>query len=288
MTKLILGCGYLGKRVALRWLAMGHTVVATTRDDAHAAELRALGLESQTVDVTQPATLHGLPSAETVLFSVGYDPKCGRSRRQVFVDGLRAVLDALPADTGRILFISSTGVYGDAQGAWVDEDSPCRPMREAGAALLEAERILFAHRLGARAIVLRLAGIYGPDRLIHRRELLAGKPIAVASDAWLNLIHIDDAVEAILAAAERGKPPRVYLVADGHPTDRRTYTRRAAELMGLPAPIFAEVPPGQLSGRHDGSSKRVSSARLRTELGVALKYADFNAGVAAALREQGR
>lgn len=286
MKKLILGCGYLGLRVARRWQAEGHAVIAATRDGQRAEQLRQMGIEPLLLDVTRPETLCGLPQADTVLYAVGYSAEGGKTRREVYVDGLRNVLAVLPPPTGKFLFISSTGVYGDAGGGWVDEETPCHPLREAGQAFVEAEQLLLAHPVGRQAVILRLAGIYGPDRVIHRRDLLAGKPIAVASDAWLNLIHVDDAVEAILAAERKAVPPRVYLVSDGHPTDRRSFARCVAARLGLGEPVFQEIPPGTTSGRHDGSSKRVANARMVRELGVALKYADFNAGVAASLADQ--
>ena len=138
--KLIFGCGYLGGRVAERWLAAGDVVAAVTRSAARAAEFHQRGLQPLIADVTRPESLGQLPTAETVLWAVGFDPHGGKSRWQVYVDGLRAVLDALPEETGRLVFISSTGVYGDSGGDWVDEDSPCRPTREAGQTLLAAEQ----------------------------------------------------------------------------------------------------------------------------------------------------
>ena len=178
MTKLIVGCGYLGGRVARLWQAEGHAVVAVGHraaekgDSPHLPE-RPEGCCAQMAprgypvpfflaDVTRPETLAGLPAAETVLFAVGYDPRGGHSRREVYVEGLRNVLEALPPGTGRFILISSTGVYGDAGGEWVDEESECRPTHEAGRALLAAEEVLRGHPLGRQGIILRLAGLYGP------------------------------------------------------------------------------------------------------------------------------
>ena len=211
-----------------------HLVVAVTDCAEHAEELARQGLQTFVADVSRPETLAELPAAETVLFAVGYDPRGGRSRREVYVDGLRNVLDTLPAGTGRFLFISSTGVYGDAGGQWVDEDWPCRPTSDAGQALLAAEGVLQSHRLGPRGIILRLAGLYGPGRLpalpqgdspifverkLGRPPLVgSGAAVPVAAESVVNLIHVDDA--AAVVAAERARPPRTYLVSDGHPIRR--------------------------------------------------------------------
>ncbi|MBL8830463.1 MAG: NAD(P)H-binding protein, partial [Planctomycetaceae bacterium] len=122
-TKLIVGCGYLGLRVAGRWLAQGDTVYAVTRSSARADEWRGLGIHPLIADVTDPASLRDLPVAETVLFAVGYDRSAGKAIGDVYVDGLRHVLDALPTATGRVIYISSTGVYGECDGDWVDEST---------------------------------------------------------------------------------------------------------------------------------------------------------------------
>ena len=122
-----------------------------------------------------------LPAADTLLYAVGYDPAGGTSRSAVYVDGLRAVLDAVSPQVRRVILISSTGVYAEQGGGWVDESSPCQPSRESGRALLAAEQALAAHRLGAVGIVLRLAGIYGPGRLPRRAELASGGPLPIAA-----------------------------------------------------------------------------------------------------------
>jgi len=215
MSRLIFGCGYLGMRVARAWRAEGEVVHAVTRGGSSAA-FAAEGLAPVRADVTQPETLTDLPAAGTVLYAVGFDRAAGASMRQVYVDGLRAVLDALPESVERFIYISSTSVYSQDDGGWIDEESPCQPRSENGRVCLEAERTLREHRLGARAIVLRLAGIYGPGRVPRREALLSGEPLA-AAEGRLNLIHADDAVRIILAAERLAAPPRLYTVSDGQP-----------------------------------------------------------------------
>lgn len=283
MSKLLFGCGYLGQRVLRRWLAAGETVTAVTRRGERAAQWRGEGISALVADVTQPHTLAGLPCADTVLYAVGWDPHSGTSRWQVYVDGLRAVLAALPPQTGRVLLVSSTGVYGDAGGGWVDEDSPCRPRRESGQALLAAEALLHDHPLGRRGIVLRMAGMYGPGRLIRRDELLAGQPMPVADGSLMNLIHVDDAAAAVLAAETSATPPRTYLVSDGHPVERRAYFAYAAELLGAPPPRFVDPPAEGRAARHDDSSKRVGNERLQRELHLTLQYPSYREGLRALL-----
>jgi nucleoside-diphosphate-sugar epimerase len=165
--RLIVGCGYLGSRVGQRWLAEGGRaqnglaegghVHVVTRSRQRAANLKEQGYAPIVADVTDRASLARLPPVSTVLYAVGFDRAAGSSMRQVYVDGLAAVLDALPAGVRRLIYISSTSVYGQTDGSWIDEDSPTVPTRENGRICLEAERTLMAHRLGGQAIILRLA-----------------------------------------------------------------------------------------------------------------------------------
>ena len=282
MTKLIVGCGYLGRRVAGRWRAAGHEVWGVVRHEAQLRQLADQRVRGIVADVTRPETLRDLPEAETVLFCVGWDPTGGATRRQVYVDGLQAVLDRLAPATGRVILISSTGVYGAAAGQWVDEASPCRPTRDAGRALLAAEELLAAHPLGRRGIVLRLAGLYGPGRLPQTDAIRAGLPIAVASGRSVNLIHVDDAAAVVLAAESLARPPRTYVVADGRPVDRRTYLARLADVLKFPPPTFSDEDGATASQRRDSGDKRLCNARMLGELGVRLAYPSFWEGLAQA------
>ncbi|MGO9115031.1 MAG: SDR family oxidoreductase [Thermoguttaceae bacterium] len=278
-VKLIVGCGYLGFRVARRWIAAGHAVVGLVRTSASAESLVHEAVHPIVADVTQPLTLRDLPTADTLLYAVGYDPAGAASRSAVYVDGLRAVLDAVSADVRRVILISSTGVYAEQLGGWVDESSACQPSRESGRALLAAEEALAAHRLGDRGIVLRLAGIYGPGRLLRRAELASGEPLPIAAGEHVNLIHVEDAATAVLAAEANAHPPRTYIIADGHPVERRVYFTELARQFGLPRPSFRDPLPGEAIGRR-GGDKRANNARMLAELHVKLAYPTYREGLA--------
>ena len=279
-VKLIVGCGYLGLRVARRWIAGGHAVAGMVRSSAGAASLACEAVRPIVADVTQPSTLCNLPAPDTLLYAVGYDPAGGTSRSALYVDGLRAVLDAVSPEVRRVILISSTGVYAEQAGGWVDESSPCGPSRESGRALLAAEQVLAAHRLGAVGIVLRLAGIYGPGRLPRRAELLSGGPLPVAAGEHVNLIHVEDAAAAVLAAEAHAQPPRTFVISDGHPVERREYFAELARQFGLPPPSFREPLPGEAVGRR-GGDKRASNARMLAELQMTLAYPTYRQGLAA-------
>ncbi|MCH8921856.1 MAG: SDR family oxidoreductase, partial [Planctomycetes bacterium] len=265
MTKLIFGCGYLGRRVARRWLDDGAQVCAVTRSQDRAAVLAADGLRTIVADINDPRTVAELPAAETVLVAVGYDRQADRSIHDVYVGGLRTILDALPASIGRLIYISSTGVYGQGNDEWVDERSPCEPTREGGRAVLEAEELLRAHALGDRSIILRMAGLYGPGRIPRREDIAAGRPIAAPSDGYLNLIHVDDAADVVLLADGRAKLPSTYIVSDGRPVLRWEYFDALARLLDAPSPKFSATPHDAPAAQRAASSKRVRNRRLIEE-----------------------
>jgi nucleoside-diphosphate-sugar epimerase len=280
MPKLIFGCGYLGSRVGSAWRAAGHDVYVVTRSSRRADELAGEGYRPLVADVTLPDDFPQWPPAETVLYAVGYDRKTSNSIEQIYVGGLANVLDSLPANTGRFIYISSTGVYGDSRGALVNEDTPCNPERAGGKACLAAEQRLLAGPLARRAVILRMAGIYGPGRLPNLESLLAGDPIAAAGEAHLNLIHVDDAVAAVLAAERVDvRLPRTYLVSDGAPGLRRDFYAQCARLVGAPPPRF-EAPAAPQMSRGGAADKRISNARMMAELGVVPRYGSYREGLA--------
>lgn len=269
---LIIGCGYLGRRVAARWVAAGRRVAALTRRNADA--LRALGVEPVVGDVTDPATLADLPAARTVLYAVGMDRGQGKTMREVYVDGLRHVLGTLPPPE-RFVYVSSTGVYGQTDGGWVDEGSPTEPAEESGRVVLEAERTLRSAR--PDAIIMRFAGLYGPGRLLRRGPLMAGEPLVGDADKWLNLVHVEDGAAAVLAAAERARPGATYTVADDEPMTRRAFYTHLAELLGAPPAAFDHRPePG-------ANNRRVSNRTAKAELGWSPAYPTYREGLAQAV-----
>jgi nucleoside-diphosphate-sugar epimerase len=274
MGKLIVGCGYLGTRVAELWRDQGHEVFAVTRRPERAAELRALGLSPLRGDVLSPDSLQCLPRVDTVLYAVGLDRSAGVSMRRVYVGGLEHVLDHLPAP-GRIIYVSSTSVYGQTGGEEVDETAATEPLDEAGRVVLAAERLLRARSPGA--IVLRFAGIYGPGRLLRLRDLEAGRPLGTDPAKWLNLIHVADGAAAVLAAEALGQPGMTCNVSDGHPVQRRDLYTHLAGLLHAPPPDFA--PPPDAPRARDLANRRITNRRLCGELRLELTYPSYRDGL---------
>ncbi|MBL8794118.1 MAG: SDR family oxidoreductase [Planctomycetia bacterium] len=281
MDKLLIGCGYLGSRVAARWLAEGHRVFATTRSPARAEELRRQGIEPIVGDVLDPASLKQLPVVQTVCHAVGLDRAAGRSMREVYVEGLRNVLAALPSPE-RFLYISSTGVYGQCDGEEVDETAATEPLEDSGQVVLAAEQQL-RERL-PNSIILRFAGIYGPGRLLRRQAIAAGEPIVGDADKWLNLIHVEDGAAAVLAAEQRGQPGQVYNVCDDAPVRRRDFYTALARLLHAPEPRFVAPAPGAPLPGHERANRRLVNRRLRQELNVTLRYPSYGEGLPASVQ----
>ena len=287
MTKLIFGCGYLGERVARKWREAGHTVAVVTRSDRRANAFRQAGYEAIVADITQPETLTRLPVAESVLFTVGFDRASKNSIQQVYADGMSNVLTALPTETGRLIYISTTGVYGPADGGWVDEATVPDPRREGGQASLDAERRIAAHPLGERSVILRLAGIYGPGRVPYIRELRVGEPIPARTSGWLNLIHVEDAAAVVVAAAEAPLgESSLYCVTDGVPVERGEYYSEVARQISAPPPRFVEPDPNSPRSARAEANRRISNARMVESLRVTLTFPDYRVGLADAVETQ--
>ncbi len=288
MRKLIIGCGYLGRRVAEAWLQEGCHVVAVTASPQRAERFRTLGVEPVLGDVTVPESLSALPRADTVLYAVAYDRSAGKSRREVRIAGLENVLSEIASRSERFLYISSTSVYGRIDGGWVDESTECKPTGSNGRVSLEAEQVVWrffppaaaTHARGAN--VLRLAGLYGPGRLRQRVEsLMAGQALAKNPNAYLNLIHVDDAARAVIACEERGRAGLTYLVCDDRPISQREYYETLASLVGAPKPTFGRLPGHE--SRRKGLNKRCRNRKLCEELGLELAYPTIATGLPHAL-----
>lgn len=270
---VIFGCGYVGLRVARQERHTGLTVYALTR---RRAELVAQhGILPLIGDVLVPESLPSFPVEATVLYAVGYDRFCGRSMREVYVQGLEHVLERLPAPR-RFVYLSSTSVYGQCDGSWVDEDSPAVADDESGRVVREAEQLLRSHL--PHAIILRSAGIYGPDRLLRRREqLLHNEAIPGDPQRWLNLVHVDDLVAAIRLVLDGSPPAALYNVVDDTPVTRQEFYTLLAELYGAPPPRFAPLPEPRANHR------RIRNSRLRQDLNWQPRYPSIREGLPAAL-----
>lgn len=287
MDKLIIGCGYLGQRVAAAWQEQGHTVHFVTRSPERAVGFSARGWIPHRADVCDPGSLASLPEVETVLFCVGYDQHSGKNRQEVMIDGVANVLTVYRDRCRTFLYTSSTSVYGQNQGEWVDEHSPCEPVQPGGICCLAAEQLIWqtfppSQKTSAAAQVLRLAGLYGPGRLLAKTsQLRLREPLPGRGDAWLNLIHVDDAVACVLASEQLGSHGETYLVCDDQPVQRAEYYSALAELIGAQPPHFQEAAP--VSHGSGLLNKRCSNRKLHAHLGITLRYPTYREGLVQAV-----
>jgi len=284
-TSIVVGCGYLGSRVAKHWLAAGREVVGVVNNFDHARRLKLDGVPAVVADVTRPETLNEayatklakLPPLDTIFYCVGHNPQSGITPPDLYVEGLRNFLDVLPTGTRRFIYASSTSVYGQHHGAWVDEDAPCRPTSNSGKIRLEAERVVLSHHIAEGSIILRLAGIYGKERLARRAQRLADK-VTSANDEYLNLIHVDDAAKVVVecSALDTIGLPRTFLVSDGHPLTRQEFLFLLGQWHDSHFEYTPEVPVSisnaNLPQRLSSGNKRIDNYRMLHELGNFLSY----------------
>jgi len=263
----------------------GDHVWGTVRSSGRAAEIASQGIDPVIADVLRPETLELLPAAERVLCCVGIDRAGGADMRTVYVEGMRNLLERLPALARRLVHASSTSVYGQSAGEWVDEDSPAEPVQESGRVCLEAEGVAkhWARAAAASLVVLRFSGLYGPDRVIRRALLRRGEPIPGDPARFLNLIHIDDAARAAVAALAAASPDPLYLVSDDRPIERREYYALAARLLDAPPPRYEPSAGGRAGAVQDSANRRIANRRMHNGLGVKLRYPDITTGLPAAL-----
>ncbi|MFC4274918.1 NAD-dependent epimerase/dehydratase family protein [Achromobacter aloeverae] len=270
---LLVGGGDLGMRVAAR-LSGGTLWVLRRHPPATAALCGPAGaVQWLAGDVSRPDTLRGLPRGITrLVYVLAPDARDSRAYRDVFIDGPRHLLSALDTSAlQRMVFVSSSAVYGDHDGGWIDEETPPGPQGENGEILLRAEQWLAEQRLPVTA--LRLAGLYGPGRvqLLERlRQGVARAPRRAAH--WANRMHVDDAAAAIAHLVRLADALPVYLGADDTPLPLDVLYDHLAGLLGAPLPLDGPPPAGV-------GSKRMRNARLRAS-GLRLAWPDARDGYA--------
>jgi nucleoside-diphosphate-sugar epimerase len=282
---MVVGCGYLGKCVAKNAILMGDLVWGTTRQRSKFDEFQSLGIEPLILDWTQPETLSRLPEVDRILISVSYDRQNHQSRRESQVGGLHNLLGAIPTETP-LCYISTTGVYHQTDGQWVDEESPAIPTREGGQVHLEAEQLLEELRPESPWTVLRLAGIYGPNRVPRAADVTAGRPIASPPEGYLNLIHVEDASTAVLASWSQAKE-KLYVVADDEPVVRGEFYREIARQTQAPEPKFIAPNSDAPVTMRSASNKRIRNKRMRRDLVPNLRFPTFREGLEDVLGSQG-
>ena len=285
---LSFGHGYTAQALARRLLAKGWQVIGTSRSEAGAEAIRATGAEA----VTWPPAKAGplLDLATHILVSAGPEAGPGSGDDPVLMHCAGA-LGARSDQFDWIGYLSTTGVYGDRGGGWVDETSACTPATERGEGRLAAERewLAYWHETGLPVHIFRLAGIYGPGRG-PLAKLRAGTARRIVKPGQVfSRIHVEDIATVLEASIERPHPGAIYNVCDDEAAPPEEVIAHAADLLGLPEPPLepfdqAEMTP--MARSFYAESKRVSNARIKSELGVELAYPTYLEGLAALLVEE--
>ena len=258
---------------------MSREATAIVRDPQKQVTLREAGLSSLLHDLDRPVDVGDWP----LLFWFAPPPGTGATDSR-----LRHWLAAQRGRIERLVYISTSGVYGDCGGRWIDEDEPLKPKSERARRRVDAEAALreWAASRQTHLVLLRVPGIYGPGRLPLER-LQRGLPVLRPEvSPWSNRIHADDLGEAALHAAVLGADGAAYNIADGHPTTMADYFMRCARLLGLPDPPQVDLAEAQrvftpAMWSFMEESKRLRTERMREHLRFTPRYPDLAQGLPA-------
>ena len=280
MRILIAGCGYVGCVLARILIDDGHAVWGLRRNPAVLPD----GVESIIANLTDLNSLASLPhELDVVVYAAAAGAFDEARYRAAYVDGPRTLLAALEAQRQRpqrIVFASSTGVYAQDSGEWIDETSPTAPAYFSGATLLEGERVVLGGPFPAT--VVRFAGIYGPGRTRLIDSVRAGTATLPVSPAYVNHIHRDDCAGILHHLMMMDNPEDVYIGVDCEPVERGELLRWLADQLGVPGPhVATEEEP--LSIRVQRGNKRCSNARILAA-GYSFRYPTYREGYGALTR----
>ncbi|WP_049971231.1 SDR family oxidoreductase [Haladaptatus cibarius] len=270
MNVAILGCGYVGLELGRQLDENGHDVVGVRRSADGVQTIEDAGFDSVQADATDEKSLSAIPDVEALVYAVSAGVRDSDSARNAYVNGLRTTLSHFSERNSppeRVVYTSSTGVYGDRNGDWVDESTPLEPETERQEILVGAERIVREEH-DMEWTVAQFAGLYGPDR--YRLERYLDGTVA---ERYLNLIHRDDAAGAIRFLLETDSARNeTVLVCDDEPIWKPTLAEWLAEQCGVEGPTV-----GDATSERARSSKRCSNEKLR-ELGYELRYPTYREG----------
>jgi len=286
MRVLIVGCGYVGRPLGAELVRQGHEVFGLRRGAGAQADLQAAGIRPLTGDVTKPGDLARLPRPfDWVVNCVSSTGSGAEDYRRVYCEGTRNLIEWLAAaPPKKFVYTSSTSVYGQTDGSLVKETSPAEPAVETAKVLVETENILLAaaRQKQLPAVILRVAGIYGPGRGHWFKQYLKGDArLEGKGERILNMIHRDDVAGVIIEALKSGRPGEVYNAVDDEPVSQIHFFRWLAGALDQPMPPTAPEEPNCKRGL---TNKRVSNRKLRMELGCQFKYPTFRQGYTAEIQ----
>jgi nucleoside-diphosphate-sugar epimerase len=265
---VIAGCGFLGEAAAFLFSESGSRVLGLCATETTETRLASRPFEVRAADIT--GSLAGIPPEwkhpDLLIHCASSGHGGADEYRAIYRDGLSNLLEFFAPR--RVIFTSSTSVYAQEAGEWVDERSPTEPARETGRILLEAE----AMALAAGGVVARLAGLYGPGRSLYLRKFLEGSAVLEEDGArWTNQIHRDDVARALITLAASAVPPGLFNVCDDSPATQRDLYGWIAGFLDRPLPPEGPRDPDRKRG---WTSKRVSNAKMRS-IGWSPRFASY-------------
>lgn len=288
MRVLIIGCGYVGQPLGEELVRLGHDVTGVTRSTRNHDALKALSIKPIALDVTKRAELDQLPQAFDWVVNTASSNQGGiEEYQQVYVQGTRNLIDWLQSSPPKkFVYTSSTSVYGQTDGSLVKESSPADPASDTGKALIAAEKLLLDAASDKKfpAIILRVAGIYGPERgHLFLQYLQDQARIAGKGDRLLNMIHRLDLIHCIIAALKNGHGGEIYNAVDDEPVPQIHFFRWLSETLGKNMPPFGDD-PNAATRKRAVTHKKVLNRKLKMELGYQFKYPTFRQGYTAEIK----
>ncbi|MEM9684868.1 MAG: SDR family oxidoreductase [Pseudomonadota bacterium] len=263
----------------------GWTIIGTTRQ----TEKRARLIDEGIIPLVWPGSdlIEPLSRATHLLISVGPD----RDGDPV-LDALEDRITAIASNIRWAGYLSTTGVYGDHQGGWVDENTPLIPSTERGERRVRAEKQwqALAARTGLPLHIFRLAGIYGPGRGPFAKIKTGKSRRIIKKNQVFSRIHVDDIAQTLAASIARPDPGAIYNLCDDEAAPPQDVIAYAAALLGVPVPPAVPIERAEMSHMARSfyaENKRVRNGRIRDELGVDLIYPDYRVGLQALLAEEG-
>lgn len=271
---LIAGCGDVGTKLGMNLFEAGHRVWGLKRDPSSLPS----ALEAIQADLSKPASLARLPKADYVFYTAAAGAYRAQRYRAVYADGVAHLLDALSKPLQRFFFVSSTSVYGQQKGEWVDEDSPAEASGFAASCLRAGERLAWDSPFPAT--VVRFAGIYGPGRTRLIDSVRSGNA-RCRDGVYTNRIHRDDCARALQHLMQLGDPAALYLGVDDAPAAQCEVLGWLAERLKVAAPRHHASVDG---GARPRSNKRCRNTRLRAS-GFRFRYPSYQDGYAELLKD---
>ncbi|MGC8743960.1 MAG: SDR family oxidoreductase [Verrucomicrobiia bacterium] len=293
MRVLVIGCGYVGLRLANELKRRGHEVIGTSKSLEKLVVLESDNIPAVQLDISDSNQFGALNdyTFDWVVNCAAPGHTSVQNYVAVYYQGNANILNWLKCkEIKKYVYTSSTGVYGQNDGSIVTEESPTFSNSETGRILIMTEELILKmfRAYQVPVVILRLAGLYGNERGYYFKQFISGNAtLRGDGNHYLNMVHVDDAVGAIIAALERGAPGEIYNVVDNEPVREIDFYKWLSDKLNKPMPP-AVSPNNQsinISGRTVSSNKQVSNLKIREKLGYEFKYPTFREGYESKIKD---